>query len=195
MAEQSESTNINHKRNWTENEALIAEGILSLLRKGCGVEQMRNTEIALEIDMSPVEVHRHLSERDFFTRNINHIASEVNRRVSEVSVAYLPTALLACIKEHRCWFEIEFERQSYRLYEEIMSELEAKLTAGWATHIGKQKPLFYQLLCSQVFALLHQWFLNGFSEYQEPAIEAKLRHLLSAFATGQVNTIWAAIML
>ena len=194
MADQSNPTNINRKRNWNENETLIAEGILSLLRKGRGVEQMRNTEIALEVGMSPVEVHRHMAERDFYTRNIEYVASQINRHVSDVPIAYFPTALLACVREHRCWFEIEFEWQSHRLYEEIMSALETKITASWAIHIGKRKPLLYQLLCSQVFVLLRQWIQSGFTEEQEIIIETKLAQLLSAFATGQINTIWTAIL-
>jgi len=189
----SSKQNVKTKRNWMENDSLIAEGILSLLRKGRGVEQVRNTEIALEIGMTPVEVHRHLSQRDFFARNIEYVASQINRHVSDVPIAYLPTVLLACVREHRCWFEIEFERQSYRLYEEIMSALETKITASWAIHIGKRKPLLYQLLCSQVFVLLRQWIQSGFTEEQEIIIETKLAQLLAAFATGQINTIWNAI--
>ena len=177
-----------------ENDSLIAEGILSLLRKGRGVEQIRNTEIALEIGMSPVEVHRHMAERDFYTRNIEYVASQINRHVSDVPIAYLPTVLLTCINKYRCWLEIEFERQSYRLYEEIMSALETKITASWAIHIGRRKPLLYQLLCSQVFVLLRQWVQSGFAEDQKIIIEAKIAQLLAAFATGQINTIWNAIL-
>ena len=194
MAEQSKPTNINRKRNWNENETLIAEGILSLLRKGRGVEQIRNTEIMSETGIDRDVVNHHLIDHDFFDRNYRRITEDFLRRVGRTANTGFAPVFLSCVIEHRTWFEIEFCRKSHRLFMDIMLALRPRITSRWPAQAKSRELTFYRLFCQEVFFLLETWIENDFIGSQEPEIEVKLQKIVAAFASGNINIIMTSIL-
>ena len=194
MAEQNKPINNKPKRNWAENEVLIAEGILSLLRKGRGVEQLKNTEIMSETGINRDVIHDHLRDRDFFDRNYRRITEDFLRRVGRMANTGFAPVFLSCVIEHRTWFEIEFCRKSHRLFMDIMLALRPRITSSWPIQAKGREPIFFRLFCQEVFFLLETWNENSFIGSQEPEIEARLQKIVAAFASGNINIIMTSIL-
>ena len=190
----SSKQNVKTKKNWMENDSLIAEGILSLLRKGRGVEQIRNTEIMSETGIDRDVVHHHLKDHDFFDRNYRRISEDFLRRVGRTANTGFAPVFLSCVIEHRTWFEIEFCRKSHRLFRDIMLALRPRITSRWSIQAKDREPIFYRLFCQEVFFLLETWSGNGFIGSQEPEIEVKLQKMVAAFASGNINIIMTSIL-
>ena len=195
MAAQSKPTNTNHKRNWTENEALIAEGILSLIHKGHTIELFRAADISREMRLDPDVVQRHLLSEDFFSRNVRRISDDFVDRTSRASSAGIfSSVFLACVVSHRVWFEIEFHRQSHLMYRTIMSDMKSIITNSWPIQTDTRRDIFYRLYCGEVFSLLHAWIASEFADAESFEVEARLSKITSAFGTGLPNTILAAVL-
>ena len=177
-----------------ENDSLIAEGILSLLRKGRGVEQMRNTEIMSETGIDRDVIHDHLRDRDFFDRNYRRVTEDFLRRVGRTANIGFASVFLSCVIDHRTWFNIEFCRKSHRLFMDIMRTLRPRITSRWSIQAKDRESIFYRLFCQEMFFLLETWSENGFIGSQEPEIEARLHKIVTAFASGSINIIMNSIL-
>ena len=178
------------KRNYAENEALIAESIRNILIDEGDAAELTAVKISRETGIHPDVVRDHLYGDNFFPRNINRVTADFESRVGGTKDASVfATRFIRCVYDHSTWFDIEFAKKSYRLFEGIMDALKPTITSNWPSQTQGRREVFYHLYCRELFLVIQFLSFTLYGEEFSKQATTDVTKLTKAFQTGLSNTM------